>query len=433
MSKLGYIRKLPALIILNGLALVIASFAGAETLEQAWQEALTANRGLKAFRENTAAAAGMAAAAKTSRLPTLDVNAGYQSLDNEQALDANILGQRVDVPLLEDNGFHYRVMATQPLYTGGRIESGINAGESLHEASREQEINAEQNLKMQVAEAYVAVLRTHRLLIQAESHVKSLEAHAYDVAGLYEQGMVVVSDQLAAQVALADARQQRLQISNAVQLAHSAFNRLLMRPLDQSVTLDEIELPLDLQPLEELTSRALGKRRELKVLSRQREATRYQAQGTRGEKRPQVALSGGYNYLENRYLVEEGQWLIMLGVQWRLFDGGGVKKRALAMEHQATALEEQRKELASIISLQVRQAWLDAGEAQKRIVVTEAAIASAEENVNVVRDRYTNGFCSHTEVLDAETQRVKSLTSAANARYDLLLAELQLQYALGEL
>ena len=433
MSILGHMRKLLTLLTLSGLVLGLASAAGAETLEQAWQAALIANRGLKAVRENTAAAAGTAAAAKSAHLPKLDVEAGYLSLDNEQALEANLLGQRLEVPILQNNSFFYRVMATQPLYTGGRIERGIDATKALHEASREQEINAEQSLKMKVAEAYVTVLRTYRLLIQVESHVKSLEAHAYDVDGLYEQGVVVISDQLAARVALADARQQHLQVRNAVQLAKAAYNRLLMRPLDKIVTLAEIAFPVGREPLEQLTSRALDKRKELKTLDRKIEAARYQAQGTRGENRPQVALSGGYNYLENRYQVHDGQWLVMLGVQWRLFDGGSVKKRALAIEHQATALEEQRSELASIVSLQVHQSWLDVEETQKRIVVTEAAIALAEENLKVVRDRYVNGFCFHTEFLDAETLRIKSQTSAANACYDSVLANLRLQYALGEL
>jgi outer membrane protein TolC len=96
-------------------------------------------------------------------------------------------------------------------------------------------------------------------------------------------------------------------------------------------------------------------------------------------------------------------------------------------------LFEQRDGLALAIGLQVRQAWLYVQETRKRITVTQSAIAQAEENLRVVRDRYVNGLTPHTEVLEAETLRVNSATNHANAVYDAVIAGLRLKYAIGEL
>jgi outer membrane protein TolC len=96
-------------------------------------------------------------------------------------------------------------------------------------------------------------------------------------------------------------------------------------------------------------------------------------------------------------------------------------------------LSEQRNELALVIGLQVRQAWLDVQETRKRTSVTQSAITQAEENMHMVRDRYVNGLTPHTEVLEAETLRVNSATNHANAVYDAALAGLRLKYAIGEL
>ncbi len=414
-------------------ALILAGEATAEPLQQAWDTALAVDRGLKAARETTAASAEQAQAAKSARLPNVALEAGYTALDKTPAAKAGFFGQSLEMPLSQRDSFAYKAMATLPLYTGGRIERGIEAATSAFEAAKLGETGDAQNLKLRVAEAYVAVLRVTRLLHVAERHVQSLEAHTRDVENLLGQGMVARSDLLSAQVTLADARQKALQAANALDLARAAYNRLLGRPLEQAVSLDELVPPDTDPPLAGLTARALEQRSELAALGRQVEALRHQAAAVRGENLPQVALSVGYGYQENRYTVHEGQWMATLGAKWNVFDGGVVNHRAGAVERQAAALSEQREDLVSVVALQVRQAWLDVAETRKRLAVTQSAIAQAEENLRVVRDRYANGLSTHTEVLDAETLRATSEASHAAVLYDAALAGLRLRRAVGEL
>lgn len=277
------------------------------------------------------------------------------------------------------------------------------------------------------------VLRAARGLKVAESHVTSLQTHARDVQNLHEQGMVARSDLLSVRVTLADAQQKALQVTNGLDLARAAYNRLLGRPLDHAVDVDELSPEAGEHALPALTERALTQRSELAAMARQIEALRHQAAAVRGETAPQVALVGGYGYQQNRYQVHEGQWSVTLGLKWNVFDGGVVNHRAGAVERQAAALTEQRDELASVIGLQVRQVWLDVQETRKRQEVTQSAIAQAEENLRVVRDRYANGLSIHTEVLNAETLRVNSATNHANALFDAVMAGLRLKRATGEL
>jgi outer membrane protein TolC len=96
-------------------------------------------------------------------------------------------------------------------------------------------------------------------------------------------------------------------------------------------------------------------------------------------------------------------------------------------------LQEQHDDFATKVALQVRQYWLDIQETHKRILVTEKAIAQANENLRVNRDRYENGLSTNTEVLDAETLRTGSEDNHANALYDAVLATLRLKRSLGEL
>jgi outer membrane protein TolC len=421
---------LPLALLITAL---LAGNAAAESLQEAWDTALAVSHSLKASRENTAATASLLEAAKSARIPNITLEAGYSVLDNTPEMQADLLGQSLQLPVAPQNSAAFKTMATLPLYTGGRIGSGIDAASASLDAAKHGEIGDTQSLKLRVADAYVAVMRAGSLLKVAESHVQSLEAHAHDVENFYTQGMVAKSDLLSASVSLADARQKALQATNALDLARAAYNRLLARPLDQSVTLEEFTSENGGHPLSSLTEQAFSKRSELAALARQIEAIHHQASAVRGETLPQVALTGGYNYQQNRYQVHEGQWIVALGVKWNLFDGGVVANRASAVGRQASALVEQREELASIVALQVRQSWLDVNETRKRLIVTQSAIGQAEENLRVVRDRYSNGLSTHTEVLNAETLRINNESSHTNVLYDAALAGLRLKRAVGEL
>ncbi len=418
--------------VIVGLLLPMAVVEG-EDLQQAWEAALAADRQLAAAREQSGAARETLEAAKAGRLPGFSLQAGYRMLENEPAAWARFGPAPMEFPVAEKESLSWQAMATWPLYTSGRIRAGIEAAGASLAAARIRESAETQDLKLRVAEAYVAVLRARRGVAVAESHVASLASHARDVENLHEQGMVPRNDRLAAQVALADARQAAIQARNALDLARAAYNRQLGRPLAEPVELADLEPFPVAGTLEQLTSRALERRPELRALGEQIRALERQAAVVRAENGPQLALSGGYGYQQNRYQVHEGQWQVELGLQWRLFDGGQVRHRAAATRRQAAALRAQYDDLRSLVALEVRKHWLAVDETRRRIKVTEEAVRQAGENLRVNRERYENGLAINSEVLDAETLRVRSESNHANAIYDAVLATLRLRRATGEL
>lgn len=422
-----------AVLLIEPLASNVTAQNSRETLDEAWAAALTVDHSLKAARDNSAAAGKELEAAKAARLPSVEMNTDYVAATELPALKADLLNQSFEIPVAQRNGAIFSTRATLPIYTGGRVEHGIAAASASLQAAKFGETASEQSLKLRVAEAYMNVLRATRWLQVAESHQATIEAHARDVDNLTQQGMAAKNAQLSAQVALLDARQQVLQTNNTLDLACAAYNRLLGRPLDQPVVLEDISPKTTDDTLQVLTERAATERNELKLTDREIAALHDQAVVVRRETLPQIGLSGGYDYVQDRYLAHEGQWVVALGLKWTVFDGGSSHDRGSAITLHAAAMREQRDDLASAIRLQVRQSWLDVQTTRKRIDVTQSAIAQANENVRVVRDRYINGLAPYTEVLDVETARVNSETNHANAVYDAVMADLQLKYACGEL
>jgi outer membrane protein TolC len=291
-----------------------------------------------------------------------------------------------------------------------------------------------EDLKVGVAEAYVAVLRAGSELETAAASVESLAAHARDVADMERMGQVPRNEGLAASVSLADAEQRRLRARNALEVAHALFNRRLGRELTEPVELSPeigpIE-PLGSSALEELIATALASRAELAGLEAVAAGFEAQAAGKRAERLPQLVLSGGYTYLENSVLDREDFWSVGIGFKWNLFDSGRTSAATAALERRSAAAAHRRDDLRAAIQLDVRRAWLTVAEARARLGVTEMAVAQSDENLRVVRDRYRNGEGTNTEVLDAETLRSLSRSNFDAARYDAALAELRLARAVG--
>ncbi len=412
--------------------LCLLFFAGgsfAETLEQAWEIGLKVDHLIKAAGEDTNAKVAQLAATKGLRLPTVNLGAGYLWLDNEPGA---YLYDR-EFSTADDKSLSYNATVSLPLYTHFQISSAIDAATANLKAGEFTEIAARQKVKLKIAEAYIAIILRKQQTDVALSHEQSLAAHTVDVKNLHDVGMVPVNDLLAAQVALANARQMLLQAQNRLDLARSAYNRLLNRPLDYEVEISAIPLHYPTVDLADLSQMASDKRPELMALGQQVEALQWQAKSAKAENGPKVMLRSGYDYRENSHQVNESVWQAMVLASWDIFDGNVAKHKGLALQSRSRALAEQRQELATLIQLQVRQAWLDMEESRKRIEVTKETLEQAEENLKVTRDRYKEGVGTNTEVLDAETLRTINYVNYDKAGNDAVFAVIRLHYATGNL
>ena len=417
-------------------ALASAAVAG-ETLDDAWAKALQQDHGLAAARGQAEAASLDASAARAQRWPTLAVGGSYTKLDDAPAFDFSFAGLPIAPPEIfkGDDFMMGSATLTVPIFTSGRISGSIAAAEARSKGAGAAAAGAESDTKLAVADAYVGVLRAQKALTVAESNVESLRSVARDVESMFESELVPKNDLLAVQVALADAQQVRLRAANGLDLARASYNRHLGEPMDRPVELAEtLPISTDLPAeIDALIDRALHQRTELTALDQQAQAYHALAKAERARVLPQLSLIGGYNYLENRFLDDEEFLSAGIGVQWAVFDGGQTRKRAAALDRTGRATDDQRREVESLIALQVRQAWLTLAEARDRIQVSAAAVEQAEENLRIAREQYGAGLGTQTQLLQAEALRVNALGNRDNAQLDAGLARLRLARAVGAL
>jgi len=419
------------------LALAVApSLAQAETLEDAWRMAVERDPGLAATRSLIEAGRANELAARAERWPTLTVDGSYQRLNDAPAFSFPVNGTTFTSPELvkNDDFLMARARVAMPLFTAGRVTAGIKSAQEAARGAGLAEQSYAQDLRLQVATAYVNVLRARRELRAAEGSVASLTSHANDVAVMFEREAVARNDLLAARLTLADAEQRRLKAENHNAGALAAYNRLLGEPLDRILELAELApTPLPSATVEELVERARVNRPELAGLDARSQALAERARGENASRWPQVGLLADYQHLENQVLDEQDFALLGVGFSWTLFDAGRIQQRANALHSASRAAAQDRDDLESRVALEVWQAWLDAREATARVPLTREAVEQAEENLRVGRELYSVGLATNTVVLDAEALRLAAVRNCDNAVLDVALGNLRLKRAVGDL
>jgi outer membrane protein len=470
-------RAAVAAVILGAIGPVAATVR-AESLADAWAIALRVNQGLSAQQSLSVSAGLSEDAARRARLPTVRTQNYDFLLANSPATrtpfgssssgGSSGTGSGSSSSLLAAVPPYFHVLgpnqndlpvsftlATLPLYTGGRLLRNIDAATQQVHRQRTAEFRTALDLKLTVAEAYVSILRTRKALETARSNVEALASFARDTANRRAQGLAIRSDELAAEVSLANAQLTEIRARTDLESAWSTYNRYLCRPLWAVVEIEELaDLPAGADWAElahqairanaeasaggdaevaDLIQTALRVRPELAGLTAEARGLGAQAEATLANIRPQVGVSGGFAYIGAQNFAPQGNGLLMASATWNLTDGGATRRQSASIRERERAALKQRSDLAADVALQVRTRWLTLRQARLSVPVARFAVVQSEENIRVVTDRYRQQLSTYTEVLDAETRRITSLNNFYNALYDESLALFRLRRAVGDL
>lgn len=336
------------------------------------------------------------------------------------------------MPTSQDRFYTYGFKATQLIYDFGKTSSAVNAAQYGLQAREADTLRARNRSALEFITAYLDLLEAERLLQVAADEVKRYEAHRRDTDERYRAGVITRNEVLQADVTLSDSRQKLLTEDNLRSLRASKVNSLLLRPLNDVARAEEIAAsPSAGISLDDAWAVAEAESPELKELDAAIRSKEASVSAARSEYLPNIYVSGGYEYQENRYMVHEDNWSLIAGVNINLFSGGASSAKIRMGKGEVFTLKMTRDKLLDSVRLAVKGAYLDLQSSSKKIDVTKTAVAQAEENLRLQRLRYQEGVGTATEVLDAVTLLTVAQTNYWKAVYGLKRAEANLLYAMG--
>jgi len=186
-------------------------------------------------------------------------------------------------------------------------------------------------------------------------------------------------------------------------------------------------------PLDACLKTAQENRPEIKSYSRRVDQAQSLVKVAQSEFFPSVNLLGHYERygdtasLNGTVYKDRESWYVGVAASWNFWEWGRTKYRVDYRRSVENQVNDSLQNIRDQVALDLKNAWLSAHEAEKQIQVTKTAIAQAEENFRISKERYKEQVGTSTDVLDAQTllTRARSDYFTALGDYNISLARLE--------
>lgn len=325
------------------------------------------------------------------------------------------------------------VRFSMPLYTGGKTKLGIEKAEDSLTASEWSLLRTYQDTELDVVTAYYDVLETEKTVEVDRETVRNYEEHLTNVRHLYAAGSTPKVDLLRSEVELVNAQQALLKAENAYEVAVSKLKNSIRLQTEEPLTLvDDVKEERFDWDLMACLAYAKTHRLDLKSYEIEVEKAKKDVAIAKTDKRPSVSLSVGTGW-DKELLPDADNHSLSASVSasWNLFDGNitasKVKDAEIAVQKAELALLKQ----IDAVDLEVREAYLNTVEAQKRFHTTQVAVAQAEEDYFIANEKYKAGEGIMLDIIDAQLALSTARMNFIQSQYDFASYYAKLRNAMG--
>jgi outer membrane protein len=422
------------LATLVSMSLVLCAWAqGGETLtlQEAVALALKNNRAVQISARSVDKTRNALREARSNANFTIQGNATYTRFD--RVAEARFGPQPVRIGNLENRTA--RITLTQVVDISGIIRTAIRAANLTLTVSQLEFERTRNDTILQVVQAYQGVARADEFVRVAEEALRNAQERLRIIRAQVDAGVAAQFDLLRAETAVAQAEQAVLNARNQRELAAAALNNLLGRDLSTPVQVAKPErLPeLQLPPLETLTQQAFQNRPELIAAQRGVELAQTGIEAARRSLLPNIVLTGqaDFNFNTSPFNPRRETYTGVAVLSVPIWDGGTARAREAQARDDLEIAQLRLKQAQEGIALEVRQAYLNLQDAQKRLEVARKGLEQATEALRLARVRFEAGVSPQLEISDAELAFTQAQTNLVNAQFDYLDAYAALLRAIG--
>lgn len=332
-----------------------------------------------------------------------------------------------------------------------RLGLSLEASQALFDATRsaqlaraERQIDrealslvaTEQQLLLEVAEAYFEILRAHDILSARRSQETAIERQLEQARERFEVGLIAITEVHEAQASFDLARAQRIAAESAMQVSFEALERLTGQRYQSIDGLAE-EIPIvPPEPVDraDWVALAMDNSPVLQVAEAGIEVARSELEVSRAGQLPRVEAFASYDVSDDdRSGVSGYNSGSQLGLRasMPLYTGGStqaqIRQSGFALEVSQYDFEAQRRDTVQ----QVRSLFTRVSNDVETVEARAQAIVSNQSALEATRSGYEVGTRNIVDVLNAERNLFNAIADHAEARYDYVLGLLRLQQQAG--
>jgi outer membrane protein len=324
--------------------------------------------------------------------------------------------------------------ASVDVFTGGR--RGADRDRALEDLNAAQAGSVSQSYAViySAKAAFYETLRAADLVDVAHASVAQSQQGVRYADDRVRAGTTTRSDQLRAQLALTQSRQQLVAALDTLQAAAFALGRIVGSDGPVGGRRPESLEPRALALSDsEVVRLAVDASPAVQAAQAQERAGIASARATRTQYVPDLRITAGYNWASQStliYAIHPG-WLVQVGTSYPLFNGFQREDeitRADALTHvaRATALDATRQARSDAARLLSGLHF-----AEQNIALAADAVRSAAEDLRVQDERYRAGIATELDLLTSELAHTQTQIALVAARYNYQLTRAQLETLVG--
>lgn len=400
--------------------------ANAETLTDALASAYRYNPRLDAARATLRATDEEIARANSGYRPTITGTAdvGYQNTETKPASSTSG----------ETHPRGYAVNAVQPLFRGFRVINQVREAEATIRAGRETLRAVEQAVLLDVATAYMDVVRDTDILRLRENNVNVLTRELKATQERFAVGEVTRTDvaqaeaRRAAAVSALDVARSNLKISRGTferHVGHPPSNLNEPPPLGR-------RLP---KSLEESIGIAIRENPTVVVALYREQAQRSTVDRIWGELLPSVQLEASYSRrFDPSSTIDEADTTVVRGVlSVPIYTSGEVQARVRQAKHTHVGRIQEIEQSRADVQAIVVQAWSQLGAAQAQLESDNASVSAFRTALAGVREEERVGQRTLLDILNSEQELLNAEVNLTTTRRNIVVAAYNLLASTGRL
>ena len=381
--------------------------------------------------------------AKNQRLPDLSGSVG-QNFSFGRGLTAENTYSNTNT-----SSTSFSLGSSVPLFTGFQIPNQIKLSQLNLEAATQDLEKAKNDIRMQVAQAYVQILYNMEISDVAHRQISIDSMQVVRLQALVDNGKASGAQLSQQEATLANSRLTATQADNNQSLAVLTLTQLLELPTPEGFSIVKPDITglsgfsgiSGLSP-DVIYAEALGIKPEIAAQQLRLRATDHNIKIAQAGYLPTLSLSGGLgsNYYTTSGFPSDGfstqlknnfSQYIGLSLNVPIFNRfqtrNNIRNARIEQENQQLQLDNTKKSLYK----EIQQACLNTTAAQAKYESSTVAAKSSYDAFTLMQAKYENGKANITEFNEAKNNYLRAESDCVQARYELLYQQALIQFYRG--
>jgi outer membrane protein TolC len=372
-------------------------------------------------------------AVKRDFYPHIDAYGNYTYLQEPVKIEINNAEFKGD-----NNQYQLGVNITQPIYTGGYLKTKNKLSELNKQFAVESKKQTTDYVLFNTEITYWESVMYKVSIKNLETLKELIDELVKVVKDKVDNEVVSRNDLLMVEVKQNEVQLELFKTQNNYKVVLMELNRIMGLDVNKSIDVDESLLyAAYIAPTYESIDAVLVNRPEWSIQKTYIDINSSNIEMTKSYYRPNVMV-GVVPYWgdPNTNLTSVGPMYntaVMANISVPIFEWGKkkhlVSEKTLEMEASKIGLDD----LKENISYEVNSALYRIQESIERIKLTEQSVVKAQENVDVITERYNSGLTPIIEVLDAQANWLRAYDEGVKAKVNYFQSLAVYKKSIGEL